>query len=269
LAKIISNVQHQEPVPDIPTDRLPKNLAETKDIENLHYRVEEKGKKNISKQDRSLLLEIALRHTPKNHSAIDIPKDLERRILSARRLFQKEIQRQGSEELATCHMSSYIAKQTILTNILFGKVKNQTDETKQKIRSLVHQIMIEKEFIEEIIAMGLKHGVGSKGENLSGGQRQKLAIARVLLKDPPIIIMDEATSSLDNESQHRIQSFLENNLKEKRTVIWIAHRLDTIQNFDKIAVMQQGKIVELDTYSELIKNKNGTLYRLIKGNAKE
>lgn len=268
-AKIISNEQHQEPVPDLPIDRLPKNLTETNDIENLHYRVEEKGKKNISKRDRGLLLEIALRHTPKNQPAIDISKELEMQILAARRLFQKEIQRLDSQGLTTCHMSSYMTKQTIFTNILFGKVKNQADETKQKIRTLVHQIMIEKEFIEEIIDMGLKHGVGSKGENLSGGQRQKLAIARVLLKDPPVIIMDEATSSLDNESQHRIQSFLENNLKGKRTVIWIAHRLDTIQNFDKIAVMQQGKIVEIDTYPELMKNKNGTLYHLIKGNAKE
>lgn len=113
--------------------------------------------------------------------------------------------------------------------------------------------------------MGMQHSVGTKGDNLSGGQRQKLAIARILLKKPPILIMDEATSGLDNESQARIQGLLETQWKGKSTLIAVVHRLDIIKNYDRVAVMKAGKIVELGTYDELFHQK-GILFELLTGN---
>ena len=110
--------------------------------------------------------------------------------------------------------------------------------------------------------IGMRYDVGSKGDNLSGGQRQKMAIARAFLKTPKLLILDEATSALDNKSQARIQNLLENHWKGKSTVISIAHRLDIIKNYDYIAVMKSGKIGELGTYDELI-GKKGLLYELV------
>ena len=110
--------------------------------------------------------------------------------------------------------------------------------------------------------MGLQYQVGTKGGNLSGGQRQKLAIARILLKKPAIMIMDEATSGLDNASQARIQNLLENEWKGRSTLIAIVHRLDIIKNFDSIAVMKAGKIIEQGSYSDLMKA-DGVLHQLI------
>jgi len=97
--------------------------------------------------------------------------------------------------------------------------------------------------------------VGSKGDKLSGGQRQKLAIARVFLKDPKIMILDEATSALDNKSQARIQNLLETRWKGGSTVIAVVHRLDIIKNYDRVVVMKAGKIGELGTYDELMAKK--------------
>jgi len=101
------------------------------------------------------------------------------------------------------------------------------------------------------MAQGYQSMIGDRGGKLSGGEKQRLTIARAVLKNPPIMILDEATSSLDTESERLVQDALYN-LMKNRTCIVIAHRLSTIQNADQILVMQKGKIAERGTHEELI-----------------
>jgi ABC-type multidrug transport system fused ATPase/permease subunit len=114
------------------------------------------------------------------------------------------------------------------------------------------------EFIDRF-PEGMETVVGDRGIQLSGGQRQRIAIARAILKDPDILILDEATSSLDAESESLVQSALEL-LMKNRTSIIIAHRLSTIRNADKIIVIDKGKVMETGRHDELIALENG-IYR--------
>ena len=118
------------------------------------------------------------------------------------------------------------------------------------------------EFIEKF-PEGLETLVGDRGVKLSGGQRQRIAIARAILKDPKILILDEATSSLDAESERLVQEALDT-LMEGRTSIVIAHRLATIKNVDNIYVLDNGKIIESGTHSELAQKENGAYNNLAK-----
>ena len=104
--------------------------------------------------------------------------------------------------------------------------------------------------------------MGDRGDSLSGGQRQRIALARAIIKKPLILVLDEATSSLDNESEKFIQNSI-NELSKNLTMITIAHRLSTIVNSDNIYVMKNGAIVESGTYDDLFSDKNSIFYQMI------
>ena len=116
------------------------------------------------------------------------------------------------------------------------------------------------EFIDSL-EQGLDTFIGEKGVLLSGGQKQRIAIARAFIKNAPIVILDEATSALDNQSEAIVQAAIDNLMKDK-TVFVIAHRLSTIQNADRIAVINEGKLVELGNHEELMQIENGEYKKL-------
>ena len=161
------------------------------------------------------------------------------------------------EQMAIVPQDVLLFGGTIKENILYGK-PNATDDEVMQAAKQANAYDFVMSFPDKFETL-----VGDRGIQLSGGQRQRVAIARAVLKNPSILILDEATSSLDSESERIVQEALDK-LMVGRTSIVIAHRLSTIKNADKIVVLQQGEIVEIGSHQELIANEQGLYYKLSK-----
>ena len=137
---------------------------------------------------------------------------------------------------------------TVGNNIAYGRIGSTQAEVEAACRAAqVHELIAS-------LPQACDTPVGERGVNISGGEKQRIAIARAILKDPPILIFDEATSALDSDSEHAITQELDR-LSRNRTTLIIAHRLSTIVNADLIVVMDRGRIVEQGTYAELLRRK--------------
>ncbi len=148
---------------------------------------------------------------------------------------------------------SFLFSGTILDNITLGKEGASREEAMEAARAACLE-----EFITSL-PLGLDTEIGERGILLSGGQKQRVAIARAFIRNSPIVILDEATSSLDNTSEAMVQQAIEN-LMHDRTILIIAHRLTTVIHADIIMVMSEGNIVESGTHAELFANESG-IYR--------
>jgi len=161
------------------------------------------------------------------------------------------------QNIAVVFQDNFLFSGTIKENILLGKF-NATDAEIFKV--------IEDAYLTEFVKslpLGIDTEIGERGIRLSGGQKQRLAIARAMVKNSPVVILDEATSALDNRSEAIVQKALDR-LMENRTVIVIAHRLSTVQNATRIAVVNSGEIVEIGSHQELLSNPDGAYTALYK-----
>ena len=154
------------------------------------------------------------------------------------------------KNISMVFQDNFLYTGTIKENIMMGNPEATTEELMNAIKAahlvdLIHNL-----------PSGLDTMLGERGLTLSGGQRQRVAIARAMLRNAPIVILDEATSALDNESEAIVQKAMDNLMKD-RTVFIIAHRLSTIKNADRIAVINEGNLVELGSHDELMQLENG------------
>lgn len=148
------------------------------------------------------------------------------------------------ENIGIVSQDTFLFHDTIYQNILYGRLDATKEEVYEAARlAYAHDFILSQ-------PKGYDTVIGDKGSLLSGGQQQRVSIARALLKNAPVLLLDEATSALDSESEKQIQQALET-LSAGRTVVAIAHRLSTILNADKIVVMNQGKIIDIGTHTEL------------------
>lgn len=184
---------------------------------------------------KSTLVKLLLRLYDTNEGSISIDGS------TIARVAQNDLRR----EIALVPQEPILFHRTLAENIRYGLLTASDAEVHEAAR-LAHC----EEFIARL-PQGYETMVGERGVKLSGGERQRIAIARAILKNAPVLILDEATSSLDSESEHLIQDAL-HTLMEGKTVLVIAHRLSTIMHMDRIVVLEQGAIADEGTHEELI-----------------
>jgi subfamily B ATP-binding cassette protein MsbA len=157
-------------------------------------------------------------------------------------------------QVAIVTQQTILFNDTVRNNIAYGEPDRTENDIIEAART-AHAL----DFIKQL-PEGFDTVIGESGAKLSGGQQQRLSIARAILKDAPILILDEATSSLDTESEREVQNALDNLMRDRTTLV-IAHRLSTIRNADRIIVMQQGRIVEEGSHDQLLNN--GGVYEML------
>ena len=152
---------------------------------------------------------------------------------------------------------TYLLHTSIRDNLRHARPEATDDEIEDACRAArIHDLVVS-------LPDGYDTVVGARGHRFSGGEKQRLAIARTLLRDPRVLVLDEATSALDNETERAIQAALDE-VSRGRTTITIAHRLSTVRDADQIAVLDRGRVVELGTHEELLL-RGGRYAALVRG----
>lgn len=157
------------------------------------------------------------------------------------------------ENVSMVFQNVYLFNDTIMNNIKFGNPNATEEEVKEAVRKARCDVFIEN------LPDGYNTVVGEGGAALSGGEKQRISIARAILKNAPIVLLDEATANIDPENEVYIQEAI-SQLVENKTLIVIAHRLNTIKDADQIVVMNEGQISDIGTHEELLKR--GGIYEV-------
>jgi ABC-type multidrug transport system fused ATPase/permease subunit len=212
----------------------------------------------LKPEERTRLLSLPFVLVEKRHRLDLIDDHMKARILKARHDFAERLPDDLRGEIEFFDAESYNAAATIQDNILFGKLVYGQAQGEAKVRELITQVVDELNLRDEIIFVGLNFDAGIAGSRLSAAQRQKVAIGRCLLKQPDIMIINEATASLDSTAQAKVMAGIME-ARQGKGLIWGLHRASLARDFDRVIVMATGNVVEQGTVADL--DKDGTAFR--------
>ena len=224
-------------------------------------RAADAGLDAIAVADRELLTALPFKMISARHRLGLIDEAFEARILQARRYFSEHLPAEMRRGVEFFDAARYNSAASLQDNILFGKLATGQAQASSRIGAMLHEVLDELQLRPQVISIGLSYQVGVGGARLSSSDRQKVAIARALLKRPAVLILDQAAAVLDGGSQNRIvDSILE--CRRGRSVFWALQRNDLAERFSHVLVMERGRLVEQGRYADL-KSSGGALHKLL------
>ena len=226
------------------------SAEELPEFQALLTRIDRDRLNDLEGEDRSRLMSLPFKLIPARHRLGLIDEEIQAKILEAHQAFASNLPEEHKDAVEFYDAEAYNSSANLQDNILFGKVAYGQAQAAERVGTLI-AAAIEELGLEDMVGLvALDYDVGIAGSRLSGSQRQKLAIARAILKRPDVLILSEPTAALDTAAQARIPPAL---LEEfaGRGVIWALHRPSLAEKFDHILVMRNGKVVEQGSYTDL------------------
>jgi len=208
------------------------------------------GPAALGKADRTKLLSLPFRLIPARHRLDVLDEMMQNRLLEARRVFRADLPTEARPQIEFFDAERYNAAAAVQDNILFGKIAYGEADAPIRVPSVLAEVVDALSLRQTVIDVGLDYNVGTGGSRLSFAERQKAGIARAVLKRPDLLILNEATSTLDGQAQSKVIR----GLKEEfagRGIIWVLHRASLARNFDRVLVLSAGKLQEQGAPSEL------------------
>ena len=201
-------------------------------------------------EERGRLMSLPFLLIPARHALGMINEEMQPRLLEARAAFAEGLPEEHADAIEFFDRDRYNAAASLQDNILFGKLAYGQAQAASKIGALISEIIDELDLRDTVVQAGFDFQVGIGGSRLSAAQRQKLAIARCVLKRPDVLILSEATAPLDGATQTKITNNLLTEF-EGRALIWVLHRPSLASQFDRVLVMRGGRVVEQGSFTEL------------------
>jgi putative ABC transport system ATP-binding protein len=231
---------------------------ELPDYQQLVARTAAQEPTDMRPEDRLKLRSLVLKLIPARHRLGLITDEIREKVLSARKLFADNLPDDLKNAVEFFDPESYNGAAALQDNILFGKVAYGQAQAANKLSNLMGEVLDELSLRETVMLVGLDYHVGVGGARLSAAQRQKLGLARCILKKPEVMVINEGITNLDGASQRRV---LDSLLKEfaGRGVIWTLHRTALAEQFNTVLVMKSGKVVETGSFEDL--NRDGALLK--------
>jgi ABC-type multidrug transport system fused ATPase/permease subunit len=198
-------------------------------------------------------LSLPFRLTPARHRLDVVDDAFKEQILAARRIFAENLPADLAGAVEQFDEEKYTAAASLQDNILFGKAAYGHARGAERIGAVIAEVIDALDLREDVMAVGLDFNVGISGGRLSSIQRQKLGLARAILKRPDVLILNQATAPIDGASAARIMNNLLDGFKG-RGVIWVLHRASLAEHFEKILVVRAGRVVEQGAFDALARD---------------
>lgn len=225
---------------------------ELPNVRLLLQRLGGKGIEAVPEADRTRLMTLPFRYIEARHRLGLIDADMEERILRARRTFAEGLPPSLHDAVEFYDFGRYNSAATLQDNILFGRLVYGQAQAGERVGTLIAEVLAELGLRDSVIDVGLEYNVGVGGKRLPGTQRQKLGIARALIKRPQLVVVNEAVAMFDGRTQDRIRdNILTTAAEDGRGVVWIANRANQAEPFEQVVVMQGGRIAAQGAPSDL------------------
>jgi ABC-type thiamine transport system ATPase subunit len=206
--------------------------------------------KALTEEQRHKLLSLPFKLIAARHRLDVLDERMQQRLLEARRVFRADLPAEASHQVAFFDPAEYNAAASLQDNILFGKIAYGESDAMERVPAVLSEVLDELKLRPAVINVGLDYHVGTAGSRLSLAQRQRAAIARVVLKRPDLLILSEASSALDGQAQVKVTQGLRAEFAG-RCLIWVLHRASLARGFDRVLVMSGGKLQEQGKFAEL------------------